>query len=55
MLRSEFWIGDVAVRAVHLIGESLDLAFGFCPLGSFFCDEDSEFLELAQNLDDILL
>ncbi len=55
MLRSKFRIGDIAVRTVHLIGESLDLAFCFCSLGSFFCDENSEFFELAQDLDDIFL
>lgn len=53
MLRREFRIGDVAIRTVHLVGESLDLIFRFGFFGSFLRDVDSELFELREYLDDI--
>gem|GEM_PF-5344215 len=54
MLRREFRIRDVAVGAIHLIGESLDFAFCLDSLRSFFSDIDSELLKFSEYFDDIL-
>lgn len=55
MLRREFRIGDVAVRTVHLVRESLDLPFCLGFLRSFLRYVDPEFLEFSQYLDDVFL